>query len=372
MFKRLLVTAGSVVVAGAVPAALSLSGASAATTSSAGSMPAALAPVTSLVNTVAGSIFGTQPAAPGHLAAPAPVGHGVAPASHSTGNGLKLNPLDTCISCTSATAGHGASVGESHALRLLGNDISAGQAASNGANAGALIALPANPLLGLALADWMNQAAANGIGSIAHARSALVDASLANGQIANVAVLEGMSSAAYMGGSSMGDGATNGVDASLLNGGLAVVLLHSESASNGNQEVYVVSLNGDKLLSSDQGVGGIPISIPGVIDINLLQTGAAGGLGNAALGTVADLLGANGPVAGVLSTDSAGSAAMTTSAPVTAHHAAASIHSAAATGKAPSLKAPMTGAAFGMAGFALLFSGISVVMGALTRRRRAL
>jgi hypothetical protein len=372
MFKRLLVTAGSLVVAGAVPAALSLSGASAATATQTGLLPAtALAPVTSLVNSVTSSLFGTHPAVPAHPASAAPVGHGVAPASHSTGNGLSLNPLDTCISCTSATAGRGASVGQSHALRLLGNDLSAGQASSNGGNAGALIALPANPILGLALADWMNQAQASGISSLAHARSALVDANLANGQIATLAVLEGMSTAAYNGGSSMGDGATNGADLSLLNGGLAVVLLHSESASNGNQEVYVVSLNGDQLLSSDQGVGGIPISIPGVIDINLLQTGAAGGLGNAALGTIADLLGTNGPVAGVLSTDSSGSAAVTASAPIAAPHAAAaSIHSAAATGKAPSLKTPMTGAAFGMAGFALLFSGISVVMAMLGRRPR--
>ncbi len=78
-------------------------------------------------------------------------------------------------------------------------------------------------------------------------------------------------------------------------------------------------------------------------------------------------------MAGVLSTNSSGSAAaaaVTASAPIAANHAAASIHSAAATGKAPSLKTPMTGAAFGMAGFALLFSGISVVMAMIGRRPR--
>jgi hypothetical protein len=373
MFKRLFVTAGSLVVAGAVPAALSLSGASAATATQTGLLPAtALAPVTSLVNSVTGSLFGTHAAVPAHPASAAPVGHGIAPASHATGNGLRLNPLDTCISCTTSTAGHGSSTGQSQALRLLGNDLSAGQASSNGANAGSLLALPANPLLGLALADWMNNAQANGITSLAGARSALADLNVANGQVATLAVLEGQSAASYNGSSSMGDGATNGAMLNLLNGGLGVVLLHSESSSDGNQEVYLLSLNGDKLLSSDQGVGGIPINIPGVIDINLLQTGAAGGLGNAALGSIANLLGSDGPVAGVLSTDSAGSAAVTASAPIAAKAAtsAPAIHSAAATGKAPSLRTPMTGAAFGMAGFALLFSGASVVMAMLGRRPR--
>ncbi len=242
---------------------MSLSGASAATATQTGLMPAtALAPVTSLVNSVTASLFGTHPAVAAHPASAAPVGHGVAPASHSTGNALSLNPLDTCISCTSATAGRGASVGQSHALRLLGNDLSAGQASSNGANAGSLLALPANPLLDLALADWMNQAQANGVTSLAGARSALADLNLANGQVASLAVLEGQSAASYNGSSSMGDGATNGAMLNLLNGGLAVVLLHSKSASNGNQEVYVVSLNGDQLLSSDQGVGGIPSASP--------------------------------------------------------------------------------------------------------------
>ena len=293
------------------------------------------------------------------------------PASHATGNELKLNPLDTCISCTNADAAAGSSAGTSHALRLLGNDLSAGQATSNGADSGALLALPLNPILGLALADWMNQAQANGISSLSHARSALVDAAVGNGQVATLAVLEGMSNASYNGSTSHGDAATNGANLNLLNGGLGIILLHSESSSDGAQEVYLLSLNGAKLLSSDQGIGGIPISIPGIIDLNLLQTGAAGGLGSAAIGTIASLLG-SGPVAGVLSTNSSGSpaAAVTVSAPVVAAPAANHTASAAAIGKAPALRAPMTGAAIGMAGFALLFSGISVVMAFITRRPR--
>ena len=369
MFKRLLVTAGPLLVAGAVPAALSLGGASAATMPSVGLPTSALAPVTNLLSSTAASLLPASHSAAAPHAVMAPAGH--APASHATGNGLKINVLDTCVSCTSATAGSGSSMGESHALRLLGNDLSAGAASSNGANSGALLALPANPLLSLALADWMNQAQAMGIDSMAHARSALVDANVGNGQVATLAVLEGMSNAAYHGTMSHGDGATNGADLTLLNGGLAVILLHSESSSNGAQMVYVLSLNGSKILATDQGMGSIPISIPGVIDIDLLQTAADGGLGSAALGTVADLLGNTGPVAGVLSTDSFGSvAAAAPAAPVTTVSVQHAVPSAASGSRAAALKAPMTGAAIGMAGFALLFSGISVAMAALGRRPR--
>jgi hypothetical protein len=311
---------------------------------------------------------GSHPAAASPAVTVVPVG--LAPAGHATANGLRLNPLDTCISCTDATAGPGASQGDSHALRLLGNDLSAGQASSNGATSGALLAIPANPLLGLALADWMDQAQASGITSLAQARSALVDASVGNGQVATLAVLEGLSNASFAGAASHGDGATNGVDLTLLSGGLAVILLHSESSSDGHQQVYLVSLNGTEVLSSDQGIGGIPISIPGVIDLDLLRTGAAGGLGSAAIGTIADLLGSGDPVAGLLSTDSAGSAAAAPAAPVTTA-AAHTAPSAASTGSAPALRAPMTGAALGMAGVALLLAGISVLMAFVTRRPRA-
>src|ERR1700751_1719641 len=107
MFKRLLVTAGPLLVAGAVPAALSLGGASAATMPSVGMPTTALAPVTNLLSsTVASLLPASHPAAAPHIGAPA--GH--APVSHATGNGLKLNVLDTCISCTSATAGQGSSM----------------------------------------------------------------------------------------------------------------------------------------------------------------------------------------------------------------------------------------------------------------------
>src|SRR5207244_647918 len=83
-----------------------------------------------------------------------------------------------------------------HALRVLGDDLSAGSTSSNGANSGSLLALPANGVLGLAIADWMNAARAGSNGSDATSRSALTDLNLGNGQIATIALIESLSHAA--------------------------------------------------------------------------------------------------------------------------------------------------------------------------------
>jgi hypothetical protein len=58
---------------------------------------------------------------------------------------------------------------------LLGQPLSAGSATSGSEESGRLVALPANPLLGLAVADWTAAARASGDFSAAHARAALVD-----------------------------------------------------------------------------------------------------------------------------------------------------------------------------------------------------
>jgi hypothetical protein len=302
-----------------------------------------------------------------------------APPSFATANAVNAAIIDTCISCTSAGAGNNSAKAKATAIRLLGNNIQAGEGTGSSKNAGALLAIPANPLLFLALADWEETTTA-GPTSTSHSRAALVDLVIGPDQKAlggaiSVAILESTSDASYQGLSSTGAGSNNGVDLNIGNGALVIILLHSDASSANKGSAYVLGINGTQILSSDQtGAGGIPISVPGVIGLVLLQVGAGGGNGanngsSAAVGTVSDLLGQSGTQLGVLTASAVGltGLAATPNAgipPITGTAPSA----AAATG---GLKAPNTGAAIGLGGLLLLLSGGGLLAANLRRRQSA-
>jgi hypothetical protein len=295
--------------------------------------------------------------------------------AHATANVLEINPLDTCISCTSATAGNHDAFARARALRLLGQDISAGE--SHGAHdRGALLAIPANPLLALAVADWFADADQGPI-STARSRASLVDLALLpmedrdghpHGAI-TLAVLEAASRAKHTAPKSTGDGENNGVRLDIGDGALVVILLHSDASSENLGSAYVVGINGSKLISSEQaGSSGIPIQIPGVVGVILLKVGASGGEGNAAVGTASDLLGSPGQAAGVLSASGVGLAGQE-AAPI-APQAPATGAAAPATGSG--LSVPSTGMALGLSGLVVLPAGLALLFVSMRRRRRGL
>jgi hypothetical protein len=289
-----------------------------------------------------------------------------APAGAAEANAVQVNPLDTCLSCTRAVAGSGTARAGATAIRLLGQDISAGE---GGNNSGALLALPANPLLGLAVADWETATSA-GATSASHARTAAVDLAVGptggGGGAITVAVLESTSDAAYQGLSSHGDGANNGARVDIGNGALVIILLHSDASSSNAGSAYVVGVNGTQLVSADQvGQSGIPITIPGVVGVVLLQVGASGGTGNAAVGTVNNLLGTTGQAAGVLTTAATGLSGVQAGPAATSPGTTAGAASVSPSG----LGAPATGAAIGLGGLLLLASG-GGLLGLCLRRRR--
>jgi len=381
--KRVLTTAAPLAIAGAIGLG------SGAGTASAAALPIQLPvqlpglqlpqlPLVNTLNSVTGLLginLGSAPAA----AAPAPApAH---PVSSATANGLNLGIIDTCVSCTHAAAGPSSASTGARALRVLGNDLSAGFTSGTDSQSGSLIALPANGLLGLAIADWMNSSHAGSNASDAHSRSALTDLNLGNGQIATVAVLESASNAVFGGSASQADAANNGVDISLLNGAVALILLHSDVNGNGTESTYVASLNGNQILGSQGSSAGLPITIPGVATIDLLGANAGAGQSNSAIGTVDNLLGGAGQAAGVLTSAASSASTGTTgnggngggssnssSTPV-AHQPATGIApmpSAADSSHAPT---PMTGISLGLGGFALLAGGVSVILASLRRRR---
>jgi hypothetical protein len=303
-----------------------------------------------------------------------------APPSFATANAVNAAIIDTCISCTSAGAGSGSAKAKATAIRLLGNNIQAGEGSGTSKNAGALIAIPANPLLFLAIANWEENTAA-GATSTSHSRAALVDLVIGPDQKAlggaiSVAVLESTSDASYQGLSSTGAGSNNGVDLNIGNGALVIILLHSDASSANKGSAYVLGINGTQILSSDQtGAGGIPISVPGVIGLVLLQVGAGGGNGanngaSAAVGTVSDLLGQNGQQLGVLTASAVGLTGLAATPHAGIPPVTGTAPSAAAAG-AGGLKAPNTGAAIGLGGLLLLLSGGGLLAANLRRRQSA-
>lgn len=311
-------------------------------------------------------------ARPDNVVAPAPAGA-------ASADVVKLDPLDTCVSCTRAGAGHEGSKAGAIAVRVLGRTISGGDSSSNGADHGALLAIPANPLLNLAVADWTTRARATGDSSSSASRAALVDLHLGGDQyshdgVLSVAVLEAISEARWAGPDSHGDGENNGVRLTALDDALVIVLLHSEASSDHAGKTYVVSIDKLELLDSDQvGAQGIPIDVPGVAELTLLHVGAIGGVGNTAtVGGVNDLLGSPGQAAGALTASAEGSSgatgAGTTAQPPTTGTAAAAAGAPATTGHG-GLSAPLTGAAIGLGGLLLLAAGAATLAGALRRRR---
>ncbi|HEY2706394.1 MAG TPA: hypothetical protein VGL20_22145 [Candidatus Dormibacteraeota bacterium] len=290
-----------------------------------------------------------------------------APPGSSSASALQINPINTCVACTSASAGNGSASSRAIAVRLLGTDISGGESSADGATGGALLALPANPLLALAIADWR---VANSVGSTsaAHSRAALVDLALVptgqqSGGILTVAVLEATSDAGGGTLASSGSGADNGVDLNLENGALVLLVLHSDASSNSTGSAYLVGINGQQIGSSQQ-TGGIPIAVPGVVGVVLLQVNASGGNASSRVGTASDLLGQQGQTAGVLTAAAAGGAGVTT--PATPSLPATG-------GGAPQggagVGVPSAGTALGISGLLLLLGGVALLTVTMRRRR---
>ena len=307
-------------------------------------------------------------------------GYTPAPPSFATADVVNAAIINTCISCTSAGAGDHKARAKSTALRLLGNDVALGEGSGDSKKSGEFLAIPASPLLNLAVFHW-EEATAAGATSTAHSYACAVCLDLLPGQKAaggliSLAVLEAGSDAGYQGLSSTGMGYNNGVDLNIGNGALVVILLHSDASSSNKGSAYVLGINGTQILSSDQtGGGGIPISVPGVVGIVLLQVGAVGGNGStggaqgssASVGTVSDLLGQTGQQAGVLTASAVGLTGLQAT-PNAGTPPATGAPAAAAAGSG-GLKAPNTGAAFGIGGLLLLLGGGSLLFASLRRRR---
>lgn len=289
-----------------------------------------------------------------------------APTANATANGLSIPPLDTCISCTNSSAGNDSSSGNSEALRIFGNNVSAGSSSSPGdsSNNGSLVALPANPLLSLALFDWLTKSSASSTSSDGKARAATLDLDLdPNGtEVATLAVLETGSHSHWTPGQSSSDSFANGARLNLGNGALVIILLHSSSDSSAGSSAFLLSINGTELPPSGSvPQNGITITVPGVITLTLLQTTASGGTATGLVAQVTNLLGMGGTQGTLLGTSGSGGSAPAPP-PTTGQQAAT-------TSSSGGISTPSTGIAIGILGFLLIGGGLLALATSRIARR---
>lgn len=216
---------------------------------------------------------------------------------YGSGDGANLDPLGTCVSCTNASAADNFSASESRELRIADESLAEGQGPSNGYNGGSAVTVPPNPLLSLALGYFQMDNHATRTSSEAHSRGTLADLRLGEGRGGSVAVLESRSNATWSRAQGVHrDGTSNGLDAGLGNGGLTIVVLHSDSSSEGAGHVYLVHVNDREVASAEQLGGGPPLSVPNVATVSVLHVGHSG----AVVGGVQD--GSSNEAADVVST----------------------------------------------------------------------
>ena len=300
-----------------------------------------------------------------------------APNGSASAHALSIPLLDTCVSCNTANAGNGTSFGGDDALRVLGTEISGGFSKNGGGDfSNSLFALPSNPLLSLALADWDAFTSTTGTTTHGHADSGLVDLALAPAQnVLDLAVLESNTNAQWTPTLSGGDSSSNGVNLSLGNGALVIIVLHSDadSSNGGTSHTYLASINGTQLLNAQQVGQPIVITIPGVVTVTLLQTSSGGGSASAAFVTVTNLLGMNGTqLSGIdaSATGGTGTPACTgTGCPGGNPGGNGSSGSSSSGVQAASTPTPSTGVGIGILG-ALLIGGGLMALGASKAARR--
>ena len=236
----------------------------------AGSGPTA----TVTINLPAGQSTNTAPGGSTSQAGAASGSSSAAPFTDPTGN--------VCVSCTSATSQGGSGSARANELALMGDGFSGGGADGNSSGSGSIVAVAAGPAVSAQVARWMASSSSSGSSGTSTAGADLVSAQLGQ-QLVTVGVLDSQSNAGSSqdstGSTGSGSSSTSGLTLGGLNGAVAVILVHSDSSSNGQGSAYLASLNGQEIGST--GTSSIPIVIPGVGTIDLVPASSSGGQSSA-------------------------------------------------------------------------------------------
>lgn len=293
----------------------------------------------------------TQPAQPGSAEAVAAQVQGVLAVGH-----------------TKAEAGEQDSSATANALELGGNPPASqfGGSTNDGEQSGALLDTNDTPLGRVQVTPWHAKAAKSDSCRTASGEAALARVTVVDSKTLDVNVLQSQSAAEHCGLTSKGSGSSDGATVNLGDGALALLLLHSEAASDSTGKNYVLSVNGNEILGNDQAGGNCALELPGLLSLTCLVVG--GGEGSV-FSTVAGITAGGGALGADVSSVKAQQAS---AAPAvmdnTVEPAPAPSAEPAA---APGGTLPFTGAELGtlvLAGASLLGSGGGLY--AVSRRRR--
>jgi hypothetical protein len=121
-------------------------------------------------------------------------------------------------------------------------------------------------------------------GSRSHARAGLLDLAVARGNIASARVGESQSDGVYRGSGSHARSETNGARIDLLGGGSGAVVLHADGSSDSPGHQYLAAIDGVELLPSTGRTVRDGVTVQRALSVALLHEDSTGG----AVAVVAD------------------------------------------------------------------------------------
>ena len=197
---------------------------------------------------------------------------------------INIDPLATCIACTGAGAASGDSSSYSRSIKVADESIAEGESPANGYTGGNVVSLPPNPLLMLAIGTWAADNKHDGTSSEGHSYANAGQLTVGDGEIGRLTLLQARSDATRTPTGQSGCASSDGAQASLGGDRLTLVLLHSDASTNEPGHVYVAKVNDQRLMTSDQLMGGFPLNIPYVGTVSLFR----GAPNRGVVGDVAD------------------------------------------------------------------------------------
>jgi hypothetical protein len=192
----------------------------------------------------------------------------------ASGDAISIDPLGTCIGCTGAGAASRDSSSYSQSIKVADESLAEGESPANGYAGGSVVTLPPNSLLGVAIGTWWADNRHDATSAEGHSYASGGQLTVDDGKTATLTVFDARSDATRGATGRHGSASSDALHGSLASGEATVILLHSDASTDGPGHVSVAQVNQDPLMTSDEMQGGLPLTAPRVVTVNLLRGGS--------------------------------------------------------------------------------------------------